>query len=162
MNKQEGRRQTRFSFGLHSWHKGQGFVELAVSMVLLSLLLLLACDFGRMFYAYVTVSNAARSGAQFGAQSVINAANSNGIKSAVTNDSSNITLASGSPAVSQCTCISTATVVAQCASSYNCSDNPEATYVTVTVATPFTTLGSYPGLPNPITLTKTAEMQVLQ
>lgn len=162
MNKQECRRQKRTGFGLGSWHKGQGFVELAVSMSILSLLLLLACDFGRMFYAYITVSNAARSGAQFGAMSLINAANKNGIISAVTNDSSNITLASGSPAVSQCTCISTATTVKICGASYNCSDNPGATYVTVTVATPFSTLLNYPGLPNPITLTKTAEMQVLE
>jgi Flp pilus assembly protein TadG len=164
MNKQEDRRQTRFSFGLHSRHKGQSAVELAASMAILSVLLVLACDFGRMYYAYVTVSDAARAGAQFGAQSVVTAANANGISAAVTNDAGNISLASGSPTVSQCTCISTADpkIVAQCSSSYNCSTNPSATWVTVSVSSPFTTLVSYPGLPNPVTLTKTAQMQVLQ
>jgi Flp pilus assembly protein TadG len=162
MNKQENRRQTRFSFGLHSWHKGQSAAELAVGMTVVSLLLVLACDFGRMFYTYVTVSDAARAGAQFGAQSLVNAANSSGIKSAVSNDASNISLASGSPTVSQCTCVGTATVVAQCASSYNCSTNPAATWVTVSVSSKFTTLVTYPGLSNPVTLTKTAEMEVLQ
>jgi len=164
MNKQEGRHQTRFSFGLHSRHKGQSAVELAASMTLLSILLVLACDFGRMYYAYVAVSDAARAGAQFGAQSLVTAAYADGIKLAVTNDAANISLASGSPIVSQCTCVSTADpkIVKQCASSYNCSDNPGATWVTVSVSAPFTTLLSYPGLSNPVTLSKTAEIQVLQ
>lgn len=162
MNKQEGRRQKRFSFGLHSWHKGQSAAELAVGMTILSVLLVLACDFGRMFYTYVAVSDAARAGAQFGAQSLVTAANTSGIEAAVANDAANISLASGSPTVSQCTCVSTATVVAVCDASYNCSTNPGATWVTVSVSAPFTTLVGYPGLPNPVTLTKTAQMQVLQ
>jgi Flp pilus assembly protein TadG len=162
MNKHELRQEKRIGFGLHCWHRGQSFVELAIGVGTLSLLLLLACDFGRMYYTYVTVSNAARSGAQFGAESLINAANSSGIISAVDNDTSNIMLASGSPTVSQCTCVSTATTVSICPTSYDCSDNPGATYVTVTVAAPFTTLGKYPGLSNPVTLSSTTEMQVLQ
>src|SRR5216684_4246793 len=108
MNKQDGRRQTQFSFGLHSRHKGQSAVELAASMGILSLLLVLACDFGRMYYTYVTVSDAARAGAQFGAQSLVTAANVPGITAAVTNDAADISLASGSPTVSQCTCSSVA------------------------------------------------------
>ena len=162
MNKQEDRRQTRFSFGLNSRHNGQSGVELAASMAILSLLLLLASDFGRMYYTYVTVSDAARAGAQFGAQSVVTAANASGIAAAVTSDAGNISLASGSPTVSQCTCISTAKIVAQCSTSYNCTTNPFATWVTVIVSAPFTTLVRYPGLPNPVTLTSTAQMEVLE
>jgi Flp pilus assembly protein TadG len=162
MNKQQSRRQKRFGFRLHWWQKGQSAVELAVSMTVLSFLLVLACDFGRMFYTYVTVSDAARAGAQFGAQSLVTAANVSGIKAAVSSDASNISLASGSPTVSQCTCVSTATVVAICGASYNCSTNPGATWVTVSVSSSFKTLVKYPGLSNPVTLTKTAEMQVFQ
>jgi Flp pilus assembly protein TadG len=162
MNKQDGRRQTRFSFGLHSRHKGQSAVELAIGMGILSLLLLLASDFGRMYYTYVTVADAARAGAQFGAQSVVTAANASGIAAAVANDAGNISLASGSPTVSQCTCNTTAKIVAQCSSSYNCSTNPVATWVTVSVRAPFTTIMAYPGLSNPVTLTSTAQMEVLQ
>jgi len=80
----------------------------------------------------------------------------------VSNDASNIALSSGSPSVSQCTCISTATTVPICSSSYNCTDNPGATYVTVSVSAPFHTLGKYPGLANPIVLSGTAKMQVMQ
>jgi len=117
-----------------------------------------------MYYTYVTISDAARAGVQFGAQSVVTAANANGIAAAVTNDAGNISLASGSPTVSQCTCVSTADakIVAQCSSSYNCSTNPAATWVTVSVSSPFTTFVKYPGLPNPVTLTNTAQMEVLQ
>ena len=162
MNKQAVRRQKRSWFGLHSRHKGQSAVELAGSMAILSILLVLACDFGRMFYAYVAVSDAARAGAQFGAQSLVTAANVPGIRAAVTNDSTNISLASGSPSITQCTCVSTSTVVGICASSYNCSTNPGATWVTVSVSSPFRTLLRYPGLSNPVTLSKTAQIQVLQ
>lgn len=115
-----------------------------------------------MYYTYVTVSDAARAGAQFGAQSVVTAANATGIAAAVTSDAGNISLANGSPTVSQCTCISTAKIVAQCPTSYNCSTNPNATWVTVSVSAPFTTLVSYPGLHNPVTLTSTAQMEVLE
>jgi Flp pilus assembly protein TadG len=144
------------------WQRGQNLVELALCMTVLSLVLLVASDFGRMFYAAITVYDAARAGAQFGSQSLITAANTAGITSAATKDATNLTLSSGYPTASQCTCVSTSTTVAICASSYNCSDNPQATYVTVTVAAPFTTLVSYPGLPNPVTLTGTAKMQILQ
>jgi Flp pilus assembly protein TadG len=147
---------------LNRWTKGQSFVELALCLTVLIPLLLLSIDFGRVFYAYITVSDAARAGVQFGAESLATAANTSGIKSAVLNDSSNVSLASGYPTISQCTCVSTATTVSICSSAYNCSDNPGATYVTVSVSASISTFGRYPGLSNPITVTKTAEMQVLQ
>ncbi len=162
MNKREYRRQKRFGLALQRWHRGQSYVELAFSMFFLTTLLLLACDLGRIFYTYVTVSDAARAGAQFGSESLTTAANASGIKSAVLNDASNISLTSGSPTISQCTCVSTATTVSICPSAYDCSDNPGATYVTVTVSASLSTFGRYPGLSNPVTLTRTAEMQVLQ
>ena len=152
----------RLALNGRRWSNGQSSVELAVGMIVMSLLLLVTTDFGRMFYTQITVNAAARAGVQYGSQSLVNAADSSGIKTAATNDSSNITLSSGYPVVSQCTCISSSTTVPQCSSSYPCSDNPGATYVTVTVSAPFSTVASYPGLPNPVTLSGTAEMQVMQ
>lgn len=147
---------------LNGWCKGQSSAEVGVAMIVLSLLLLVTTDLGRLFYTQITVNDAARAGVQYGAQSLVNAADTSGIKTAVTNDSSNITLSSGNPVVNQCTCISSSTTVTQCSASYHCSDNPGATYITVTVAAPFRTVASYPGLPNPVTLVGTAEMQVMQ
>jgi Flp pilus assembly protein TadG len=45
---------------------GQATVELALSMGLLLLLLLAAVDFGRAFFAYIGIINAAREGARSG------------------------------------------------------------------------------------------------
>jgi Flp pilus assembly protein TadG len=47
--------------------RGQALVELAVTLPFLLLLLLAAVDFGRLFYVYVGVENAAREGAAYGA-----------------------------------------------------------------------------------------------
>lgn len=47
--------------------KGQGLVELAIILPLLLIILLGIIDFGRVFYAYVTVTNASREGARYGA-----------------------------------------------------------------------------------------------
>ena len=148
--------------GVRSRPRGQSFVELAGGMAVLSILLLVTADFSRMFYTEISVKAAARAGVQYAVQSLANAADTTGITAAVSNDASNIALSSGSPTVSQCTCISTATTVPICASSYNCTDNPGATYVTVSVSAPFHTMGNYPGLSNPIVLSGTAKMQVMQ
>ena len=162
MNKRIRKSLRRLVLGVRSRPRGQSFVELAGGMAVLSILLFVTADFSRMFYTQISVKAAARAGVQYAVQSLANAADTNGITAAVSNDASNIALSSGSPTVSQCTCISTATTVPICSSSYNCSDNPGATYVTVSVSAPFHTMGKYPGLANPIVLSGTAKMQVMQ
>ncbi len=47
--------------------KGQSLVELAIILPLLLLILLGIIDFGRVFYSYVTITNASREGARYGA-----------------------------------------------------------------------------------------------
>jgi len=46
---------------------GQSFVEFAILFPVLLLLLLIAIDFGRLFFTYVQVNNAAREGAAYAA-----------------------------------------------------------------------------------------------
>jgi len=149
-------------FALLRRRGGNTAIEFAMIAPILAGMLVGMTDLGVGIYENMEVRNAAQAGAQFGAQSLVTAANVPGITAAVTNDAANISLASGSPTVSQCTCSSVASVVTLCSSSYNCSDNPQATWVTVSVSAPFTTFMGYPGLPNPVTLTNTAQMQVLQ
>ena len=48
--------------------RGQGIVELAISMPLLLLLLLGTIDIGRVFYDYIQLRNAVREGAGYGAR----------------------------------------------------------------------------------------------
>jgi len=46
--------------------KGQSLVELAIILPFLLMILLGIIDFGRVFYAYVTITNASREGARYG------------------------------------------------------------------------------------------------
>lgn len=48
-------------------HRGQAVAELTIILPVFVLLLLVALDFGRMFFSYIEVSNAAREGASYGA-----------------------------------------------------------------------------------------------
>lgn len=46
--------------------RGQSLVELAIALPLFLIVLLGIIDFGRVFYAYVTITNASREGARYG------------------------------------------------------------------------------------------------
>lgn len=52
--------------GLWKRERGQALVELAIMLPILLIILLGVIDFGRVFYAYVTITNAAREGARYG------------------------------------------------------------------------------------------------
>jgi Flp pilus assembly protein TadG len=136
--------------------KGQAMLELAGVLPVLALLLLAAVDFGRLYYANIEVSDAARAGAQYGSQSVITAADANGMKSEAVKAASDL---SGMTATAkQCTCM-VSTTVAACPTSY-CASNPSATFVEVDTAATFQTVVSYPGIPHSMTLGGKAVMMV--
>jgi Flp pilus assembly protein TadG len=133
-------------------------VEMAAVMPVIALLLLAATDMGRLFYSNVSLSDAARAGAQYGSQSLVAAADSAGMKTAAQNDGANVSHLSVT--ASQCTCMSS-TSVAACASTY-CTDNPQATFVEVDTSATFNTLITYPGIPSAIPLSGKAVMRVEQ
>jgi Flp pilus assembly protein TadG len=70
--------------------QGQSFVELALTLPVLTVILLGAAEFGRLAYAAIEVSNAARSGVAYGAQTLSTAADTTGMQTAATNDGSDI------------------------------------------------------------------------
>jgi Flp pilus assembly protein TadG len=133
-------------------------VELAIALPVLVLLLLAAADFGRLFYVWIALNNAARAGAQFGSQSVTTAANSSGMVLAAKTDGANITGITAT--ASQCTCASGTSVSVCSGSSYNCTNAPVATYVEVDTQVTFNTIVSYPGIPSSIIVSGKAIMQV--
>jgi Flp pilus assembly protein TadG len=137
---------------------GQSAVELAIAVPVLVLLLIVAADFARLFFVSICVHSAARSGAQYGAQSVITAADINGMKNAAKLDGSNI--ANLTVTAKQCTCQASATV-SRCAASY-CTNSPQATYVEVDTQATYSTLLNFPGVPSSTTLSSAAIMQVEQ
>ncbi|HLW71793.1 MAG TPA: TadE/TadG family type IV pilus assembly protein [Candidatus Binataceae bacterium] len=139
--------------------RGQSTVELALAAPVLILLLVVGGDFSRLFFTNIDLNQAARAGAQYGSQTVITAADSTGIKNAVTTAGSSI---SGlAVTTSQCTCAASSTVAA-CGSGYNCANDTSATYVTVKASATYTTITQYPGMPASVPLSATAIMAVQQ
>jgi Flp pilus assembly protein TadG len=82
--------------------RGQSYVELAFALPVLAIILVVAADFGRLFYTYIEVINAARAGAQYGSNSVVTAANAAGMIAAAKQDGVN--LSNLTVTASQCTC----------------------------------------------------------
>lgn len=134
---------------------GQTVLELALLLPLLLLLLVGVIEIGRYAYFDILVSNAARAGAQYGAQSLIQAADVNGIKTAAQNDGlGTMTITT----TQQCGCA--AGTLGGCPTGGACLQ--PLVYVQVTASEKFNSLFSYPGLPNSLTLTSTVTMRVSQ
>lgn len=62
-----GRSTSSVARGRRSGHRGQALVEFAIILPVFMLLFLTAIDFGRLFFSYIEVSNAAREAAAYGA-----------------------------------------------------------------------------------------------
>ena len=116
-------------------------VELAVLLPLLAFLFVIGVDFARLFYHLVTVTNAARSGAAYGAQDPVKALDGVGIVAAALNDSKNL---SPPPAVVATTGVD--------ALGYPC--------VNVTVAWTFRTVTRFPGVADTVLLSRTVQMRI--
>lgn len=129
----------------HSPGKGQGqgvaAVELAVLLPFLVFIFVLAVDFSRVFYAYLTITNCARNGAIYGSQSIAHSTDVTGITSKALADATNL---QPSPQVSS-------------SPAYDAGGNR---CVQVTVTMPFQTVTNFPGIPSPINLTQTVQMRV--
>jgi hypothetical protein len=125
-----------------SGRRGATAVELALLLPILGLLLLITVDFSRLYYHYSIVTNCARNGALYGSDPT-SASESpySSLQAAALADAPNLT---PQPTVSS-------------TNGTDASNNP---YVEVTVVYPFTTISSYPGLPNPINLSRTVRMRV--
>jgi Flp pilus assembly protein TadG len=125
-----------------SFRPGSASTELALLLPILGMFLLFTVDFARLYYHYSIVTNCARNGALYGSDPV--AAQESNYSSL-----SAAALADASDLYPQPTVTST--------SGTDGSGNP---YVEVTVAYPFSTISSYPGLSNPINLSRTVRMRV--
>lgn len=120
---------------------GQSLVELGVLIPLLLIIVLGAIDFGRAYFAYISVTNAARAGAQYASVSNANAANPAGITAAAMQETGSF---SDSPTVTASTS----------------TDSRGKTFAKVTVAYHFNTLFAWPGLPHNVPMTQTVAMRV--
>ena len=140
---------------------GQAFVELALVLPIFFLLLVGAAELGRLAYASIEVSNAARAGVAYAAQNHITASDTAGIQLATTQDAPNLTGVSAT-ATPSCSC-SDGTVIT-CANAGTTCLSPARIieYVQVNTSASVNTAFHYPGIPNTLTLHGQAIMRVEQ
>jgi Flp pilus assembly protein TadG len=157
---------------------GQALIEVALVLPILLILTLGVIEIGRFAYISILVGNAARAGADYGAQSNLQSADSTGIQNAAYYDfagtaSSTTTKTNGQvytnltvTSSTSCGCDSGGSVVS---AGCNATTNPTAgscvtgnwiVVVNVTASGSFTPLFRYPGLPNPFVISRTASIPV--
>jgi Flp pilus assembly protein TadG len=140
-----------------SGEEGSALVELALSVPILSFMLLGATEFARVAYAGIEVNNAAHAAAVYASSSQAAATDSTGITNAATSDSGNLT---GGNAVSvtsvdrSCTCSNTSYTPTSCSDNSTCFDHNSAMITTVTVQTQatYSPIIRIPGSPTSFTL----------
>lgn len=158
-NKQRASRHTCFSVARNEI--GSAIVELALILPIFLFLMLGVVEFGRLAYASIEVSNAARAGVQFGAQSHAAASNISGMESAATNDAGDITSGVMTATATQfCTCSNGTT--SDCSATSCTSPGVMIEYVQVNTTATVDPLFHYPGLPTTFTLQGQAIMRVEQ
>jgi Flp pilus assembly protein TadG len=142
--------------------RGQSYVEMGLALPAMVLLFVVAVDFGRLFYTYIGVINAARAGAQYGMLNISNAANTSGMQQVAEADGSSIPNLTVTATL--CTCGTPTSTAASCGASTStyCVNDPQGNYIVVTATAPFTTIVKYPGVPSSVTLKSQAVMQVEQ
>lgn len=123
-----------------SRERGQSLVELSLALPVLLILMLGAVDFGRLYYASVTVSGAARNGAQYASR---NPADTAGIQAAALEDADSL---------------DNPTVVVTGPS----TDPSGGTYIGVEVSHTFETLVPWPGIPSSVEISRRVVMRVAE
>lgn len=121
--------------------RGQSLVELSIVLPVLLILLLGAVDFGRLYYASVTVTGAARNGAQYASENPDDTA---GIRAAALEDAG---VLNPQPTVTV---------------SGPDSDPAGGRYIGVRVTHTFRTLVPWPGIPSSVDISRQVVMRVVE
>ena len=135
--------------------RGAAIVELAVALPVLILVAVGAAEYGRMYFTAITVANAARAGAQYGARDGYTTKIAE-ISAAVLNDAGDVSGVLASPApTSFCRCPDE--TAASCTDANACGLYGESrVFVQASAQKTVTFLMKYPGMPASITITRTA------
>ena len=124
----------------HHPRRGAAVVEAAILLPLLAFLFVIGTDFARVYNPAITLMNCARNGAMYGSQSPTHSQDDNAIRAAALADAVGM---SPQPTVA---------IRRFTEGSYP--------YVEVSVSAQFKTVTNYPGVPSPLTLTRTVKMRV--
>jgi Flp pilus assembly protein TadG len=140
------------------YSRGQSAVELALIIPLLLTSLLVAVELGRLFYISISISNAARAGVQYGAQSLTTANDNSGMELAAVADAPLIASMTTTAAhFCKCSDGSASTCLAT-----DCSSSHRLLYVQVNTSAPYAPILNYPGVPTAMALSGVAVMRVAQ
>jgi Flp pilus assembly protein TadG len=140
---------------------GAATVELALIIPVLVLIMLGLLDMGRVFYGAITVVSAARAGVAYGSMSPVHADNIPAMVAAAQADAvdvNGLTFA----AAKTCECPSESPPTVSCTLTVcpNAAvDGNVRIYVETTVTGTFSTTLPYPGIPNTISISRTAKMR---
>jgi Flp pilus assembly protein TadG len=136
----------------------QSLIETALLGSLFLVLLLGIVELGRLAYASIEVSNAAKAGAAYGSQNGSTASDSTGISTAAANDAANLT---GVTTTSSYSCVCSDGTASTCTHG-DCSTSHIEETVTVNTQATFDPLIHLPGLPTTYTLKGKAVQKCLQ
>jgi Flp pilus assembly protein TadG len=138
--------------------RGQSCAELAFSVPLLIVLLLVVIEVGRVCLVALSLSSAARAGVQYGAQNLTTVNDSAGMQNAATADAPNLAgLIATATHYCQCSDGSSSTCLTT-----DCATSHRLTYVKVNTSAPYSPWISWPGVPAAMTLNGQAIMRVSQ
>lgn len=159
----------------HKFGRGQSIPELALALPVLLVLLVGAIDMGRFAYTAITLNDAARAGAAYGAQSMVTASDIPQIQCVAYRDGKDITPISGSPYTCgcpdgtswQCGLTASASTTCKCADGSNvkcgdgvCGGGTQIVYVTVNTQAQFKPITKLLPIPSQVTLNATATRRV--
>jgi Flp pilus assembly protein TadG len=143
--------------------RGAALVELALALPLLGVVVIGTADFARVFYMAMALENAARAGAQYGAQSSATSGDNAGIQGTVTAAAVNINSVSAFSS-RLCSCSndtgSTFTNGVSCTTGCTGGDHLVIS-VTVTAASTFSIIAAYPlpGIPRSFSVFRGATLR---
>ncbi len=158
-------RSRRVSNIVRSGEEGSALVELALSLPLLSVMLLGSAEFARLAYASIEVSNGAHAAVMYATSSLAASSDLGGITNAAQSDSANLSggnVVTVKSVTTTCTCADTTYVPTSCSDNSTCIGNNTSMITTVTVQTKstFSPLISRPGGPLTYTLQGTSTQVV--
>jgi len=131
----------RCRLGERTTRYGAAVVELAILLPLLAFLFVAGVDFARVYYPALTITNAASSGALWGARDDVRAADTAGIRKAALADATDL---KPPPTVTS--------VIEKDELGHAC--------IKVTVTWTFNTVSRFPMVPNTLNLTRTVQMRI--
>lgn len=146
------------SSGADDRESGQALVETALLFPVLIALLVGTLEMARVAYAAIEVANAARAGAQYGAQNGYTAQDATGISNAAADDAANLT---GLTTTSSHACVCSDGTASTCQPN-DCPSSHKEETLTVNTQVTFDPVIHLPGIPNTYTLKGQAIQKCVQ